>query len=206
MLFAFSQDLVLEPVAADVFGMDARTTTRFTAYWGTTAILGTLAFLWLSRKVKWLTNTRMSYLGVGILAGTFALFALSGAAEIRALVTPGLITLGLGLGLWNVGTLGLMMDMSPSQRAGTFLGFWTLVVTFSRGFGVSGGGIVRDLGLAFSGDLAFSYVLVFALGTAGLLLSYWTLTQVNVSDFLRDQRGAVEGPSDTAQVFAGAMD
>lgn len=60
-----------------------------------------------------------------ILAATFALLAFSSIANIRQLVTPALITLGIGLGIWNVGTLGLMMDLSPLGRAGTFLGFWS---------------------------------------------------------------------------------
>ncbi|NJO84089.1 MAG: hypothetical protein HC828_15745 [Blastochloris sp.] len=52
--------------------------------------------------------------------------------------------------MWNVGTLGMMMDMSPNGRAGAFLGFWTLVVTLSRGLGVSSGGPVRDIVLAMT--------------------------------------------------------
>ncbi|MBC8170860.1 MAG: BCD family MFS transporter [Anaerolineae bacterium] len=199
MLFAFSQDLILEPFAAEVFEMPVRTTSRFSAYWGSMAILGTLLFLWLSRRVKWLTNTNMSYLGIVFLILTFGVFALSSFAEIRGLVTPGLILLGIGLGIWNVGTLGLMMDMSPLQRAGTFLGFWTLVVTFARGFGVSSGGIVRDLMLGLTGSDTVSYGLVFALGAVGLTVSLWSLWQAKV----RETRYL---PAEAAAVFAGAME
>ncbi len=145
MAFAFSQDLILEPFAAEVFNMSARHTTRFAAYWGSMSILGTILFLWLSRRVTWLSNTNMSYIGVAVLIVAFLIFGVSSVFEIRALVTIGLIVLGIGLGVWNVGTLGLMMDMSPVERAGTFLGFWTLLVTFTRGFGVSGGGIFDTL-------------------------------------------------------------
>ena len=201
MMFAFSQDLILEPFAGDVFGMEARTTTRFAAYWGSMSILGTLAFLFLSRRYKRLTNTVMSNIGVGVLVVTFALFALSSFAGIRGLVTPGLILLGLGLGFWNVGTLGLMMDMSPFGRAGTFLGFWTLVVTFARGLGVSGGGILRDLGLQMGASLGVAYGLVFVIGAVGLAISLWTLTQVHAHEFTQANQ-----TSDTSQVFAGALD
>lgn len=98
MLFAFSQDLILEPFAGDVFAMEARHTTRFAAYWGGVAILGTIVFLILSRRVKWLTNTMMNYIGVGLLVVTFAVFALSSFAQIRPLVAPGLILFGSGAG------------------------------------------------------------------------------------------------------------
>lgn len=200
MFFAFAQDLILEPFAGDIFQMDAAHTTRFAAYWGSMSILGSLLFLWLSRRVKWLDNTTMSTIGVAVLAVTFLLFAFSALGAVRGLITPGLILLGLGLGLWNIGTLGLMMDMSPAARAGTFLGFWTLAVTFARGFGVSGGGIVRDVMLRLTGDLQWAYGSVFLLEFAGLLLALWMLSRVKVGNYRAAQ------PQDTAQVFAGALD
>jgi MFS transporter, BCD family, chlorophyll transporter len=199
MLFAFSQDLILEPFAADVFEMPARTTSRFSAYWGSMSILGTLGFLWLSRRYKFFTNATMSYLGVGVLVATFVLFGVSSIAELRWLVTPGLITLGIGLGIWNVGTLGLMMDMSPLQSAGTFLGFWTLVVTLARGAGVSGGGIIRDIMLSITGTDTVSYGVVFFIGATGLAVSYWSLTQAKV-------KAVSVSKSDPQAVFAGALD
>ena len=202
MMFAFSQDLILEPFAGDVFGMEARHTTRFAAYWGSMSILGTLLFLVLSRRFKWLTNTVMNYIGVGLLVATFALFAYSSFAVVRPLVTPGLILLGLGLGIWNVGTLGLMMDMSPFGRAGTFLGFWTLVVTMARGIGVSGGGILRDLMLGLTGDLSVSYGIVFALGAVGLVVALWMLYHVKVGQ----HKATTDQPAEAQTIFAGAMD
>jgi BCD family chlorophyll transporter-like MFS transporter len=201
MLFAFSQDLVLEPFGGQVFGMEARVTTRFTAYWGSMSILATIAFLFLGRRFQKLTNTRMSYMGVMTLIVAFAIFAVSAFAQIRWLVTPGLIVLGVGLGIWNVGTLGLMMDMSPAGRAGAFLGFWTLVVTISRGIGVSGGGIVRDLGVVFGSSLPVAYGVVFALGVIGLGVSLWSLSQVNVKSFKEEYT-----PISTEKVLAGSLD
>ncbi len=201
MLFAFSQDLILEPFAADVFEMPVRVTTRFSAYWGSMSILGTIAFLFLGRRYKSLTNTKMSYIGVAILILTFGLLAFSSFADIRGLVTPALITLGLGLGFWNVGTLGLMMDMSPFGQAGTFLGFWTLVVTLARGAGVSGGGILRDLFLSTpfgANDHGIAYGLVFLIGTIGLVVTFWALTQIKLT--------VKEETKDAEQVFVGALD
>jgi len=203
MLFAFAQDLVLEPFAGDVFHMSARITTRFAAYWGSMAILGTLVFLALSRRYKRLTNTVMSVIGVAVLAVTFGVFALSSLVEIRSLVTPGLILLGIGLGAWNIGTLGMMMEMSPFGRAGTFLGFWTLVVTLARGLGVSGGGIVRDIVLQVTGNLNVSYGAVFALEMIGMVAALWLLSQVKG----RASRSTQEVPAaDTATILAGSMD
>lgn len=201
MAFAFSQDLILEPFAGEVLGMEARITTRFAAYWGSMAILGTIVFLFLARRFKRLTNTFLSYVGVILLIVTFVMLAVSSFAHMRPLVTPALILLGLGLGIWQVGALGLMMDMSPSGRAGTFLGFWTLVVTLARGLGVSGGGILRDVGAALAGDLGIAYGAAFIIGAIGLLASLWALGGVHVNEFKRET-----ARTGGAAVLANALD
>jgi BCD family chlorophyll transporter-like MFS transporter len=147
----------------------------------------------------------MSYLGVSVLMLAFGLFALSSLAGIRGLVTPGLLALGVGLGIWNVGTLGLMMDMSPVGRAGAFLGFWTLVVTVARGVGVSSGGIGRDVFLQVSGAPAVAYGVVFALGLVGLGVALWALSRVDVRAFKR-QYQADAAPTSAESVFAASLD
>lgn len=205
MVFAFSQDLILEPFAGDVFGMPAHVTTRFAAYWGLTAIIGTVVCLILSRRVKRLTNTVMSYAGVIALMVAFGMFAFGALANVRQMVTPGLLALGVGLGIWNVGTLGLMMDMSPIGRAGAFLGFWTLVVTFARGIGVSGGGIVRDISLQLTGSPTTAYGMVFVVGLVGLGISLWALGRVDVRKFTSEYQSKPAAASSEA-VFAASLD
>lgn len=200
MFFAFSQDAVLEPFAGDVFGVSARETSRFSAYWGTTSIISTLLFIWWSRKNPKLTNAFMSQAGVVALIIAFGMFGAAGLFDMRGLLKPALVVLGVGLGIWNVGTLGLMMDLSPLGRAGTFLGFWTMAVTFARGGGVAAGGIVRDVVLSLSSDIALAYSVVFIGGAIGLIVSAYTLMQVNVKQFKAEQ------PSSSAGVFAAAMD
>jgi BCD family chlorophyll transporter-like MFS transporter len=199
MFFAFSQDAILEPFGGDVFGMSASVTNRFAAYWGVTAIVGTILFLVLSRRYPRLTTTLMAQAGAGVLVLAFVLLAAAALLEVRALVTPGLIVMGVGLGVWNVGTLGLMMALSPAGRAGTFLGFWTMAVTLARGGGTTAGGIVRDVGLALSGQMGVAYGSVFAFGAVGLLVSMWALSRVHIRKFKA-------APVDSAGVFAGAMD
>lgn len=206
MFFAFSQDVILEPFAADVFDMPAQVTNRFAAYWGGTAIVGSLVFLWLSRRFTWMTNTRMSQAGTAIILLTFALLTACAWLEIRALVTPGLILLGLGLGLWNIGTLGLMMDFSPVGSAGTFLGFWTLCVTLARGGGVASGGLSRDVWQQVTGQPHISYGMVFAIGVLGLGLSLWALSRVNVGAFKANLEQERSQNEEVATILAGAMD
>lgn len=202
MMFAFLQDTVLEPFAGQVFDMEARITNRFSAYWGSMAILGSFGFLFLSRRYPILTNSKMSQAGVFFLILAYLVFAASSLAQIRGLVTPGLISLGIGLGFWNIGTLGLMMDLSPIGRAGTFLGFWTFCVTIARGFGVSGGGIIRDIVLGLTGEFTMAYGIVFVLGFIGLGLAWYALLQVNIKDYKSD----LTTESDVATLLSNALD
>ena len=201
-MFVFLQDTILEPFAGQVFDMEARITNRFSAYWGSMAILGSFGFLFLSRRYPRLTNATMSKGGIFFLILAYIVFAVSSLMEIRGLVTPGLILLGIGLGIWNIGTLGLMMDLSPAGRAGTFLGFWTLSVTFARGIGVSGGGILRDISLSLTGSYATTYGIVFVLGFVGLGVAWVALSQVN----LKDYKSEVKQDTELATVLSGAMD
>lgn len=202
-IFVFAQDAILEPFGGQVFGIDAKHTTRFAAYWGSMAIISTLLFLWLPRRLKWLTNNVMAYLGVAVIGLSYALFAVAGLAGLRPLITPTLIVMGLGLGIWNVGTLGLMMQLSPFGRAGTFLGFWTMVEIIARGVGVSSGGIIYDILLAITKTQSVSYVTVFVVSVIGLAASLWVLRRIDVSAFHAEYK---QQSSDTAQVFATAMD
>lgn len=183
MCFAFLQDTVLEPFAGQVFGMGVQTTSRFSAYWGSMAILGSFGFLYLSRRNRRLTNGNIALGGVWVLIAAYIVFVLASLGELRGLVTPGLILLGMGLGAWNIGTLGLMMDLSPDGRAGTFLGFWTLSVTFARGIGVASGGILRDLALQVSGEFSLAYGAVFVAGALGLLVSIFAMGKANLRSF-----------------------
>jgi MFS transporter, BCD family, chlorophyll transporter len=203
MFFAFSQDLVLEPFAGDVFEMDASLTNRFAAYWGSMAIISSVFSLWLLRKRESWTHTRLSQVGVALLIVTFALFAISAFMKVEALMIPSLYLLGLGLGFWNIGTLGLMMDLSPLGRAGTFLGFWSMIVTLARGGGISTGGIVRDLGLMASNQLSIAYGSVFAGAFVGLLVALWCLNNIHVEKFKTD---AFSQSEQTATILSTSLD
>ncbi len=202
MAFVFLQDTVLEPFAAQVFGMEAHITNRFAAYWGSMAIMGSFASLFLLRRSPAFNHSSMSQAGVFVLMLGYMLFAISSLAEIRPLVTPGLILLGIGLGVWNIGTLGLMMDLSPVGRAGTFLGFWTFCVTLARGAGVAGGGILRDIMLALSNAHTIAYGAVFCLGFLGLLISWVALRNVRHGAY----RESVQSDAELAAILSNALD
>ena len=114
MAFAFLQDTVLEPFAGQVFGMEARITNRFAAYWGSMAILGSFASLFLLRRLARLQPQQ--YVAAWRLGSHSCV---PGVCRLVADANPSagdarLVALGIGLGVWNIGTLGLMMDLSPA--------------------------------------------------------------------------------------------
>ena len=177
-IFAFLQDIVLEPFAGDVLAISTEKTARFSAYWGGMSILSTVIALYVIRKFENIQHAMLASWGTLLLTLAIGLFAIIAFTDANWLLIPGLLIMGFGLGLWNVGTLGLMMDFSPSDRAGTFMGIWTVVITLSRGTGVFAGGVLRDL-LHFLGlTLAGSYGALFLIEAMGLTASWLLLGQV----------------------------
>ena len=177
---AFMQDIILEPFAGEVFGQSPEQTARFSAYWGGMSILSTVLALALIRRVARITHGGLASAGTILLALSFLLFVLAAFRGSETLMRPGLLLMGTGLGIWNVGTLGLMMDYSPSGRAGAFMGIWTVVITLARGGGVLAGGLLRDALLALGLPLASAYggvFLVEIIGLAGAVLLLMRLPQ-----------------------------
>jgi BCD family chlorophyll transporter-like MFS transporter len=174
----------------------------------TMGILGSavplIGALWICQKIlrrwQW-NNTKLSQVGMWLLVATFALLTVSAFLKLQSLISPTVFLLGTGLGFWNIGTLGLMMDMSPVGRAGTFLGFWSMSVTLARGGGVSTGGILRDLGLSFTGEFALAYGIAFFAGLVGLSVALWCLNSIHVETYERNADS-----ERTTAVLAGSMD
>jgi BCD family chlorophyll transporter-like MFS transporter len=111
------------------------------------------------------------------------LFFVCAVAQIRPLVTIGLIVMGVGLGIWTVGTLGMMMDMTRAWGAGIYLALWTVSETLARGVGVGIGGVIRDVTLSIANSLSVAYGTVFLLEAIGFAITLVILSRVNVVAF-----------------------
>lgn len=185
---AFMQDIVLEPFAGDVFDLSPERTARFSAYWGGMSILSTFLALFLTRKIERITHTRLARWGTLVLTLAFAIFGIAALFQLALLLMPGLLCMGIGLGIWNVGTLGLMMDFSPQGRVGAFMGIWTVVITLSRGTGVLAGGVFRDILFSIGLSLAGSYGTVFLLEAFGLVASLVLLQRINQKAWFAEQK------------------
>jgi MFS transporter, BCD family, chlorophyll transporter len=200
-LFFYTQDVILEPFAATVFDMPLSTTNRFSAYWGSLALAGIVVSLILARRFpRRVNNMSLSRWSVFVLIAAFAIFFISAAAQVRSLVTIGLVVMGVGLGMWTVGPLGLMMDMTRAWGAGLYLALWTVASTIARGLGLVLGGVLLDVVLALTGgQQSTSYAVVFLFQMVGFVGAWLVLRQISV------QRFEQEAPEPEA-VIAAAMD
>jgi MFS transporter, BCD family, chlorophyll transporter len=200
MLFSFvasfMQDTLLEPLGGSIFDMSVGETTRFQAYWGTMAILSSFAALYFKSRLSGHAYQRFSRWGIQTLIVAFGVLALTAYTQTESVLRPGLLVLGLGYGLWNIGTVGLMVEYSREERAGLDLGLWTVVTTICRGIGVLFGAVLFDL-LSLGLDDAAAFGGVFLVEAIFLVISLGFLNQVGRTEVapIASERELVLGAS-----------
>lgn len=190
---AWMQDSILEPFGADVFGLEAGDTTRFTGYWGGMTIVVLLASFYVWRRRHPETLSGITKVGLAVMAGGMLFLALISFADAERLLTSALLVFGAGFGFYSFGGFSLMAVMSPDRDAGAYLGLWTVCILLSKGLGTFAGGAFRDLfylGLDYSVNLA--YGLIFVVAAAGLLLAAMVLNGRQVISFALDYGRRVE--------------
>jgi BCD family chlorophyll transporter-like MFS transporter len=193
----FMYDVLLEPFGGRVFDLPVAVTTRFNAYLGVGVILGML--LGGSVLIPRFGKPRITALGCWLMGGGFSLLALAGFAEAAWALNPAITLLGFGSGLFTVGGVALMMDMTASKHTGLFAGAWTLVRNLATGpASVTGGALVAGFGgLGATAGQAFG--LVFALEAVGVMVAVFLLAHVGVQNFQREV-------ASMGEVAAEAMD
>lgn len=181
IFFQFLQQMVLEPFGGDVFNLSLRETTLFNAYHMVGVLLGmALSGGWLARRVGKKATTGVGSVVTGV---AFASLTLASVGGYLPLVRPGIFVLGLGTGVFTVGGLALMMDLSVKEQVGLFMGAWTLAQALANGLASVGGGMLHDAGLALFASEAGAYALVFGVEAAGSLAIIALLVQVDVIRF-----------------------
>jgi BCD family chlorophyll transporter-like MFS transporter len=129
---------------------------------------------------------RITAVGVGLQVAAFALLAWASAAEQAAWVAPGILGLGLGAGLFTVGGVALMMDMTAAEHTGLFVGAWTLIQATAKGpASIAGGALVQTI-MNAGATAGQAYGAAFALEGLGLLASLYCLARVGVRSFQRE--------------------
>lgn len=156
---AFSmQDALLEPYGGEILGLSVAGTTVLTGLWAIGSLAGfALAGRWLADG--WDPH-RVA--GAGGVTGIAAFLTILFAAPLRSfeLLYAGAATIGLGAGLFLVGSLTAAMGLARAGKSGLALGAWGAVQATGAGVAIALGGVLRDglSALALSGGLGATLV------------------------------------------------
>jgi BCD family chlorophyll transporter-like MFS transporter len=185
ILGIFLQDSILEVFGAEQFGMTVKETTTFTQTWGGGVLLAMVltgiasAVFPVSKKLLALTG------GLGTAAG-LALLTACALTDNRALLNPAILMMGLATGMYNVGALSLMMEMTVEGATGLYMGLWAVAQAFGTATASITSGAMHTA-LIESGALTFGagYGLIFGLETLLMVGGVMLLRGVDVAAFHR---------------------
>ncbi|MBO6768344.1 MAG: BCD family MFS transporter [Erythrobacter sp.] len=145
------QDALLEPYGGEILSLSVGATTALTGAWAA----GALAGFALSGRSLARGSDPLRLAGNGLVVGVSAFLMILFAAPFQsvALLFAGACAIGLGLGLFSVGTLIEAMGLAQDKGAGLALGAWGAVQASCAGLAIALGGALRDLvsGLAAGG-------------------------------------------------------
>ena len=205
------QDALLEPYGGEILGLSVGATTGLTGAWA----LGSLFGFMLSGRALARGWDPLRLAGAGLVVGinAFLLVLFAGPFGAPLMLYAGALTIGVGLGLFSVGTLMEAMSLAKHQTAGLALGAWGAVQATCAGLGIAIGGLMRDgiAALLQSGDQTASiamratgygsvYILEIALLLIGLaaigpLVNHQRRLPDDAEDPLAQPFGLVEFPT-----------
>jgi MFS transporter, BCD family, chlorophyll transporter len=162
-----THDVLLEPYGGQVLGMSVAATTQLTAFWGVAMLLA-IALAGIALRQD---RSSLLLIGLGCAVGAAGFGGVAYASEGAsiALFRGGVWLIGMGRGLFLVGSVALVMSLADSEHIGLFLGLWGVMQALAQGLGVIGGGLVRDLTLYQTGNVVVGYTTVYG-ASLGLLV------------------------------------
>jgi MFS transporter, BCD family, chlorophyll transporter len=174
------QDVLLEPYAADVFGVPIAETTRYTSIWGAALLVGLLVTSPLARRVG---KPRAAGAGGALVTLGLLLIAGSGLLGARGLLIPSLVVFGFGSGISTAANLALMLDMTVAGQVGLFVGAWGMADALARLLGTLLSGVVRDLVNQVSATKLLGYVVVFVIQAVAMGVSLAMIPRLSTARF-----------------------
>lgn len=141
---AFSmQDALLEPFGGEILGLSVSGTTALTGLWALGSLIG------FGLAARWLGDGWDAHrvAGIGGVAGIAAFLTVMFAAPLDSvrLLYAGAAGIGLGAGLFLVGTMTAAMALARRGRSGMALGAWGAVQATGAGLAIALGGLGRDV-------------------------------------------------------------
>jgi BCD family chlorophyll transporter-like MFS transporter len=121
LIALLGQDVLLEPYAADVFGVSPANTTRYTSIWGVALLVGLLV---TNRLTLWYWLKRAAQVGATFAALGLLGIVMAGVLHQVGLLLPSLVLFGFDQGISTAANLALMLDMTIAGQVGLFIGAW----------------------------------------------------------------------------------
>jgi BCD family chlorophyll transporter-like MFS transporter len=140
---AFSmQDVLLEPYGGEVLGLDVGATTTLTAFMAA----GTLSAFAIATRVlaRGADPHRLAACGALVGLAAFASVIFSAPLDSPLLFRAGALLIGVGGGLFSVGSLMAAMTRETAHT-GLALGSWGAAQASAAGVAVALGGAIRDI-------------------------------------------------------------
>lgn len=199
----FLQESLIEVLGAEVFGAGIRETTRFQPIWGGGILLGMLGMGLLSVFYRAPKKT-LTLIGCAAAAAGFFLLGVIALLRLEFLLVPTLFVMGVCAGVFNVGALAMMMDMTVEGATGLYMGLWGTAQAMGMGGSSVAAGALHT-SLIGSGLLEpqYAYWMIFSLEASVLLAAAAILTRVDVAAF---QRTAVRSVEETSTDSAVILD
>jgi BCD family chlorophyll transporter-like MFS transporter len=147
------QDILLEPFGGQILGLSVSATTALTALLAGGMLV---AFAWSARRLgRGVDPHRLAANGALIGVVAFAVVGIVAIFKSTVAFAIGVILIGVGGGLFAVGTLTAAMGLAQAGNSGLALGAWGAVQATASGAAIAIGGALRDVvsGLATSGAL-----------------------------------------------------
>ena len=183
ILGIFIQETIREVFGGEVFKLSPKETASFQIVWGGGALASMLlvgglgAFLPISKKLLATIGGAGTILGLGLLT-------LAALMVQQSLVNPALLVMGVGVGIFNVGALSMMMDMTVDGATGLYMGLWGMAQAFGQGIAaiLAGGfkSLLIETGL-LSGSLGFT--MIFGIETVIMIVAIGLLRTISVEAF-----------------------
>jgi BCD family chlorophyll transporter-like MFS transporter len=200
----FLQDNILEVFGAEVFGMTIAETTRFQPTWGGGVLLGMVVMGIVS--MVWQISKR-SIVIIGCIGTSLGMAALAFASifEWREAVLPTLFCMGLFTGIFNIGALSLMMEMTIPGATGLFMGLWGTSQVMAQGLASMGSGVLHTT--LIEGGLmppTTAYAVIFGIEAAALLVAASLVLGVSTVRFRAAHSGALSRADLTRAMDVGS--
>ena len=183
----FLQDDVLESFGADVFKMTVSDTSRLQPIMGGSTLIAMLVMGIVASKAA-ISKRTIANWGAILAAIGFAMLAGCAFTHSRPLLTPALIVLGAGMGVFNIGGLSMMMDMTIPGEAGSLMGAWGMAQALANGTSQIVGGFLRDAGLMLTGSATSTYAFIFGSSVILCVVAINLMVRVDVQRFRKMTR------------------